>query len=511
MIHLLSTCHRLLGALALGAATLLGLSLAAPALAALSPQGTPVTLVADRIEYDTQTGVVTADGHVRVTRGEDSIAADHLMGNLQAEEIEAAGHVTLVQGTRTATGESLRYNFRTRIGRIEKVVTQYGPWHVESESMETSGGQGVALGASVTPCDPQHPAFRVRARRVVVVPDDRLTAYDAALYVYGVRVVTLPEYTESLKPGRRARSGPAIGYNSLDGAWIEYAQFFPLGDAYEQVRVRYGARSSLSGESITVLPAADHVWSLHLGRTQTFDQSGNLFNLDRYSLELGYNPARLGSWLASYAIGGNVGSYTESQTGVSTTRGEAEVTLSTDVLRLSPSLTWSVSGQARADVYGVGQQRTVLGYTVGITDALNPSNSLTLTYNFASVVGTTPFQFDAVSSDSTVTLSYSYTSYAPSFLQSAGVSVGYSFLTQQTTLGPNVALAVSPQILFSASGSYSLTLQQWTEVDYAVNARCDCVSVGVLFRTFPQTPSQNQLFVTIGVTPFPETFTTVKF
>lgn len=503
MIHLLRTGHRLMGGLAAGAATLLGLSLAAPALAAQSPQGAPATLVADRIEYDTQTGVVRADGHVRVTRGEDSIVADHVMGNLQAGEVEATGHVTLSQAGRTATAERIRYNFRTRAGQMSHVVTQYGPWHVESQTLETSAGQGVASGASVTPCDPRHPAFRVTARKIVVVPEDRLTAYDASLFVYGVHVVTLPEYTESLKPGRQARSGPAIGYNNLDGAWIEYAQFFPLrGDAYEQLRVRYGARSLLSGESITVFPAADHVWSLDLGRTQTFDQSGNLFNLDRYSLDLVYNPTRIGSWPASYAIAGNFGSYTESQTGVSTTRGEAVLTLSADVQPLSPSLTWSATGQARADVYGVGQQRTFLGYTAAITDTLNPSNSLTLTYNFASVVGTTPFQFDAVSPDSTVTLSYYYTSYTPSFVQSAGLSVGYSFLTQQTTLGPSVALAISPQILFSAAGSYNLTIQQWSEVDYAVNARCDCISVGLLFRTFPQTPSLNQLLVTVGVTLF---------
>jgi len=495
--------------LALCAVGLLVLSLIAPALAAPAPSSAPITLVADHIEYNTQTGAVAADGHVRASRDDVVIAADHLTGNLQTGDVAATGNVTLTQGGRTATAASLRYNYRTRVGRMEQVASVYGPWTVRSQALETSGGQGVAYNASLTPCDPTRPAFRVVARRVVVVPDDYLTAYDATLYVYGVPVVTIPAYTASLQRGRVARSGPSVGYNNLDGPWIEYSQYTPIGDASNQVRVRYGTRSGISGEDVLSRRVEDHVWSLHLGRAQTFDQNGNQFNLDQYSLDLAYNQHQIADWPVSYTLEGHVGSYGESASGASTTRGEAVLNLSSAGMPLSPSVTWAGSGQARLDVYGTGQQRTVLGYTLVLNDFLDPSNSVSLTYNFTAVTIASPFQFDALSNDSSVALSYYYA--GTGLVQTGGVSVAYSFLTQQTSLGLNVGLALTPQILLGASGSYNLSTQQWAEVDYALNVKCDCVSVGILYRTFPASPSQNTFYLTVGLTPFPETFNTVKF
>jgi lipopolysaccharide export system protein LptA len=495
------------------AATLLALWFIAPAGAAPPPPPGPITLVADHIQYNTQTGVVVADGHVKATRDDAVITADHLEGNLQTGDVVATGHVTLSQTGRTVTGESLVYNYRTRAGRMEQAVTKYGPWTVTSGSLETSAGQGVAYNTAITPCDPRHPAFLVRARRLVVVPGDYMKAYGASLYVYGVRVLTIPVYTASLRPSRHARSGPTLGYDSLSGAWIEYGQFSTLGGAENQLRVRYGTLSGVTVEDILAWRQPDHVYSFHLGRAEVFDQNGNEFNVDQYSLDVVFSPRRMGHWPVLYSFEAHGGSYAESALGLPSnhiaTRGEALVNFTSDVLRLSPSVTWAASGQARVDAYGTGQQRSVLGATIGFTDILNRSSSLSLTYNFADVNGTTPFLFDVISADSTVALSYGYG--GPGVLQFGGISFGYSFLSRQTSLGVNVGLAITPRLILTASGDYILSTGQWSEVDYAINVQCDCLSVGVLFRTFPASPSQNQFYLTLGITAFPQTFTTLKF
>jgi hypothetical protein len=490
---------------ALLAAGLAVLSLLAPASAAQGLPAEPVTLTADHIEYNTQTGEVTAEGHVRVSRGDTVVTADRVAGNLQTGEVEATGAVTLTRAGRTLTAQALRYNFRTHAGRMEQVATRYGPWTLVSGTLEeTPSGQGVATDTSLTPCDPRRPAFLVRAQRIVVIPGDRLTAYNAAIYVYGVHVLTVPSYTASLAP-RRVQSGPRVGYDGFDGAWVEYGYYSPVqtpwGRADNQFRVRLGSRSGLSGEELLSERLGDHVADLHLGRMETFDQNGNLFTLDQYALDLVYDEHQLAAWPVFYALEAHAGSYTESQTAVSTTRGEAWLNMHTATFRLSPSVSWAASGQAREDVYGTGRQRSVLGSTIGVVGILSPSSLLTLTYNVAAVGGATPFAFDAISPDSTVALGYSYS--GTGLLQSGGVSVSYSFLSQQTTVGLNVGLQVSPQVLLSASGSYNTTLQQWTEIDYAVGATCDCVSVGLLYRTFPQTPAANQFLVTVGLTAFP--------
>ena len=74
-----------------------------------------------------------------------TITADHLTGNLQTGEVNAQGHVTLVQGTQSATGDSLTYNYRTRVGQMGQVTTKYGPWNVTTQLLDTQGnGTGTA-------------------------------------------------------------------------------------------------------------------------------------------------------------------------------------------------------------------------------------------------------------------------------------------------------------------------------------------------------------------------------
>lgn len=490
--------------LALGAAGLLLLGSAVPAPAALPPSAAPIVLTADHIQYNTGTGVAVADGHVRVSRGDAVITADHLEGNLATGDVEAIGHVTLTQGGRVVTGTALHFNYQTQRGEIQQVTTQYGPWRLTADELETSTGQGIGYNTTITPCDPQHPAFLVTAGQVVVVPGDHITAYHASVFLFGAHVVTLGTYTISLKNDITAQAGPRIGYDNLNGVYFEYGHYFPVGSASNFLRIRYGSTSGLTAEDLLTARDGDHVWTLDLGRSQGFDQNGNLFNLDRYSLDLTYDQHRLGNW-ASYTLQAQAGSYREVATGVSATRGEALLAMTADAIRLSPSLLWIGAGQARVDAYGTGQERTVVGFTVGLTELLDPSNSLSLTYNLASVGGGTPFLFDVISPDSTVALSYNYA--ATGFLQAAGVSVSYSFLALQTTLGANAALALSPTLLLSLAGSYNLTTQQWGEVDVAVNATCDCLAVSLLYRTFPQNPAQNVLLFTIGLSPVAQVFT----
>ena len=88
----------------------MSLSSAAAAQAPAGADQGPITLTADHIEYDTQTGDVVADGHVVATRGSTTITADHLTGNLNTGDVQATGHVVLTQPGRSATGENLRYN-----------------------------------------------------------------------------------------------------------------------------------------------------------------------------------------------------------------------------------------------------------------------------------------------------------------------------------------------------------------------------------------------------------------
>ncbi|HEV2283935.1 MAG TPA: LptA/OstA family protein [bacterium] len=490
-------------------AVLMSISQPAVAQTALPPEQGPVTVTADHIEYDTQTGDVVADGHVVATRGSTTITADHLTGNVKTGDVQAMGHVVLTQPGRTATGESLRYNYNTRAGAMSQAVAKYAPWTVTGRTLTTTAGRALALAASATPCDPARPAFRVTAKRVVVVPDDHMTAYDAVLYVYGVPVLYVPAYTASLKKGRNARSGPTLGYDNFNGLWAEYSQYIPLGDWESQIRVLYGTRSGISGEAIIDRRFADYLLLFHLGRTITFDQGGNEFNIDQDTVEADIWTHHINGLPLSYSFGVQAGNFGESQSSVSAFRTEGLLTLTTDTISLNKSLTVSAGGYYRYDAYSTGSLRNITAASAAMSQILSPVTSATFSYNFAQVTGTTPFLFDVIGSDSVISLSYSY--YPGKFFQSGTISGSYDFLTLQTTAGLNLAFAVSPSLQFATNISYNLTTQQLSEVDYAVNATCDCVALGVVYQTFPNMPVNNRWYITLGINSLPGVATSFQF
>ena len=455
------------------------------------PFGEAFTVTADRIEYNSLARTLAADGHVRASSGETVITADHLEGSVDTQEVTATGHVTLSQGLTTATGTLLTYNLGTKVGRMENLAGTFGPLHVSGQAIEIGPKQDVVSEASVTPCDPDHPFYKITAKKIVIVPDESFTAYDASLWVGGVRVITLPTYTATL----RGRSGPSLGFNTLDGLYIEYANSFPVGDWRDEYRIRLATTTGLSAENILSERAADHLWAVDLGRSLVQDVNGNLFNIDRYSLDLTYDRARLPWVPIDFQFEAHGGSYRELATGVAATRAEGIATFATDAFRLGPRLFTSASGRVRYDTYGSGQQRTEIEGSAALTSPLSLWASASLSYSGVAVSGSTPFLFDLINPSSVVSFSYTYI--FGGFLQSANANLSYDFLAQQTTLGLNVSMTITPTTAFSVSSQYNLSSHLLTEVDYAVNVRCDCVTVGFVYRTFPQSPSANTLVLTV--------------
>jgi lipopolysaccharide assembly outer membrane protein LptD (OstA) len=480
------------------------ISSALPLLAAsVAPEDDTMTVTADRVEYNSQTRIVRADGHAKATAHDAVITADHLEANLDAQDVVAIGHVTLSQGDKMVTGSFLRYNLRTRVGRFEQAAGQLGLWHISADTIDVAPEQDVATAASVTSCDPDHPVYKVTAKKIVIVPNDHFTAYGASLWVAGTRIVTLPQYTSRVGRG----SGPSVGYSTPDGLYLQYSNSFLLGDWRDEYRIRLGTTTGLSAENLISQRFNDHVWSMDLGRHEFKDQNGDLVNVNQYSVDLVYDRNRIPGWPIDIGFEGHAGSYGElptagvTTTGVTTTRVEGIMTLATDTFVLAPNLYYSASGRVHYDVYGTGQQQTVIEADTALSATLSPRVSASLSYDLVDVKGSTPFTFDSYGPSSSVSL---YTNYlVGGFVQNIGASLSYGFLAQQYNLGLSMSLNISPTFVFNIYAQYNLTTQQLAEVDYGINIRCDCVAVGLIYRTFPQNPASNNFIVAIEINAFP--------
>lgn len=131
--------------------------------------------------------------------------ADRIVGNTHSQIFDAYGNVRIQRGEETYTGPHIRYNFQT--GQMDSDVFRSGQ---EPAFLSGHGLHGfianstnqifTATNAFLTADNINDPAIRLRATRIIVVPNKKLTAENATLYFGDVPVFYFPYYTRNLGP-----------------------------------------------------------------------------------------------------------------------------------------------------------------------------------------------------------------------------------------------------------------------------------------------------------------------
>jgi len=182
-----------------------------------------VIITGEVFETDSTTGLITVTGNPRAVRGTDEIRATRMIINPRTLQFTAEGDVVIRQGGREMRGTRATYNFEQQGGQIEKVRTVSGPYFIHAEQVILKpGGQYEARRSRYTTCDRDHPHWSIYSRVVDVIPDERLTAYNAGLDLLSMRLFTVPRVTRPLgqeEADERDRI-PGFGYDSQNGPYI---------------------------------------------------------------------------------------------------------------------------------------------------------------------------------------------------------------------------------------------------------------------------------------------------
>src|SRR5438132_2253774 len=122
-------------------------------------------LVADEVIYDDNTKILTADGHLKFTRGEEQIEASHTSLNVE-----------------------------TNAGDFSDVRGQAGPgfFITAQEAHRTENGQYQLKNATVTTCDGPRPGWTLALARAVVDPERRVAAKGSIFRLENVPIFYLP-------------------------------------------------------------------------------------------------------------------------------------------------------------------------------------------------------------------------------------------------------------------------------------------------------------------------------
>lgn len=188
----------------------------------------PVDMVADRLEHDDKTGVVTASGNVEITQTGRILRAERVTYDMNTGKVTASGHVVLNE----PNGD---VHFAENVELTEEMSTGF----VEGlRSYLADGGQFAARRgerksstlltmheASYTPCDCDldsdgDPAWRIRADEVTYDETAHKVSYKNPKFdIYGTPVLWLPYLSHS--DGKiKQKSGllmPDAGYDSQLG------------------------------------------------------------------------------------------------------------------------------------------------------------------------------------------------------------------------------------------------------------------------------------------------------
>lgn len=181
-------------------AGLLALLLASPGPTRAPAQDMPATLLADRITYDEEAGLLVADGSIEVLYGGRVLRAERLTFDEAGDEIRVTGPILLVDpetGVMLADAASLTPDLREGLieGARLLVADQLQLAAVEARRIDGRYAQlNRVVASTCTICAGDlAPTWAVRAARVTQDAEARRIYFeDATLEIYGLPVAWLP-------------------------------------------------------------------------------------------------------------------------------------------------------------------------------------------------------------------------------------------------------------------------------------------------------------------------------
>lgn len=214
-----------------------------PALAErVSVPDIPVLITADEVGYDRDRGIVTARGHVEISREDRVLLADELTYNQKTKVVIAQGNVSLTE----PTGEVI---FADRVEITDDlkdgVIINFrllfpDETRIAANDAKRIGGVRTEMNRAVfSPCKKCEdddadapPLWQLKARKVVHDQETHdIEYFDASLEMFGVPVAYIPYLTHP-DPSVKRRTGllvPTYGSDSQLGFILRTPYFIELG------------------------------------------------------------------------------------------------------------------------------------------------------------------------------------------------------------------------------------------------------------------------------------------
>lgn len=205
----------------------------------------PVTFEADRLTYDREGALVTAEGHVQAWQGARVLRADKLVYNRQSNTAAAYGHVALIE----PSGDTFYGDYAELTGGMKDGVLRALRAQLPENAKLAANGVRRSAGGVITdlsrvvytPCDvcandpKAQPLWQIRAERATRDLQHQKIEYENMwLDMYGLPVAWFPYFWHA-DPSVKRRSGllvPGLGLSDRHlGSFFTLPYYWVLDDA----------------------------------------------------------------------------------------------------------------------------------------------------------------------------------------------------------------------------------------------------------------------------------------
>ena len=452
-----------------------------------------IKIQADLVLYDQDRDKVSASGNVRVEWRDIQITTQEITFFISSQELWVPYSLEAIWGGNLLRGDEFYYSLLQDEGWVKKAeliyeVGENGKLYFRGDEIDYLKGKWTGNNLSVTGCEKEPPLYSLRAKEVVIYPQDRLVLEGLSFYFKDKKILELPLYSRVLGK-KEATFSPTLGYNRKVGWYLSGYYDYPFTESLflkSQLIV-----SSLQGTELSM----DVVTSLSQGEGRIFwdiwpdavDTWGGYAHFEKNKLSLwalsvnnervddslvsrspqlvisyGENPEEGFNWGSTFSWG-----YFE-ENGFSTWRED-----------LYLNAGWKGKGGGlelffwNIDFSG-GKIIPSWGGKIWWEKEIFSRWNLNLSYQFSEAQGESPFSFDP-EDQSIFSLDSCWGDYEKSFLRLRGdydLEEGdWEELTAGIGLGnSNLSLGVE--------GVYSFGLGEWKEERYFVRKKIeDCITV----------------------------------
>jgi LPS-assembly protein len=176
------------------------------------------TLKADSVDYDSDSGIATATGHVYYR-------------DYDQDEVMYADSATYNTDTEIGQYKHVRGYMKAKVVARPGILTSKDPFYFEADVVDKSPEKYVLHDAFITDCEMPNPWWTLHSKTIDYYPHDHALAHDAVYDFKGVPVFFFPVFHKSLKTEPR-RSGfltPNIGHSSTRGYMVGVGYYQTIG------------------------------------------------------------------------------------------------------------------------------------------------------------------------------------------------------------------------------------------------------------------------------------------